>query len=27
MITRIIQDLHQKNEVIIAGRGGEELIV
>lgn len=27
LITRIIQDLHQKNEIIIAGRGGEELIV
>ena len=26
MITKIIQDLHQKNEIIIAGRGGEELI-
>ena len=26
LITRIIQDLHQKNEIIIAGRGGEELI-
>ncbi|SPD72701.1 putative Flagellar motor switch protein FliG [uncultured Desulfobacterium sp.] len=27
MITKIIQDLHQKNEIIIAGRGGEELVV
>ena len=26
IITKIIQDLHQKNEIIIAGRGGEELI-
>lgn len=26
MITKIIQDLHQKNEIVIAGRGGEELI-
>jgi len=26
MITKIIQDLHQKNEIIIAGRGGEELV-
>ncbi len=26
MITKIIQDLHQKNEIIIAGRGGDELI-
>jgi len=26
MITKIIQDLHQKNEIIISGRGGEELI-
>ncbi|MBW1850461.1 MAG: flagellar motor switch protein FliG [Deltaproteobacteria bacterium] len=26
LITRIIQDLHQKNEIVIAGRGGEELI-
>lgn len=26
MITKIIQDLHQRNEIIIAGRGGEELI-
>jgi flagellar motor switch protein FliG len=27
MITRIIQDLHQKNEIIIAGRGGDEVVV
>jgi len=26
LITKIIQDLHQRNEIIIAGRGGEELI-
>ncbi len=26
MITKIIQDLHQKNEIVIAGRGGDELI-
>jgi flagellar motor switch protein FliG len=26
MITKIIQDLYQKSEIIIAGRGGEELI-
>jgi len=26
MITKIIQDLHQRNEIIIVGRGGEELI-
>ncbi len=26
LITRIIQDLHQKDEIIIAGRGGDELI-
>lgn len=26
MITKIIQDLYQKNEIIIAGRGGEEFI-
>lgn len=26
MITKIIQDLHQKNEIVIAGRGGDELV-
>ncbi|OQX62641.1 MAG: hypothetical protein B5M55_07720 [Desulfococcus sp. 4484_242] len=26
MITKIIQDLYQRNEIIIAGRGGEELV-
>ncbi|RLC29279.1 MAG: flagellar motor switch protein FliG, partial [Deltaproteobacteria bacterium] len=26
MITKIIRDLHQRNEIIIAGRGGEELV-
>ena len=26
LITKIIQDLHQKNEIVIAGRGGDELV-